>query len=204
MVKVGFIVEGTSDLIILKSEKFKELFSQLGIETNGDLIKNGRSKSGLKEQLVPFIQQLDDLKCDYVFILFDLDDKKNEKKTKSKKKIKDCPVGAVEEVKKFGDNKNYLKDNQIFVVMVREMEAWFLADEELGYTYENDDPEEVKNPSEIIEKAENSKNHILLANRVVKKKFSLERAAKNSSSAKRFLTKLKFVNKIRNMFSKKK
>ncbi len=67
------------------------------------------------------------------------------------------------------------------------MEAWFLADSVLGFNIE--EPEKVDNPSEIIEKKYDISCHVRIANRV-KNNFSLERAAKNSLSAKRFLEKL--------------
>ncbi|MDZ7740943.1 MAG: hypothetical protein U5Q03_04120 [Bacteroidota bacterium] len=68
---------------------------------------------------------------EHIFILVDQDDKNEKKRKKLKYKLKDCPMVVVKEILGYRDNGHYSKDNQIFVVMTREMEAWFLADPNL-------------------------------------------------------------------------
>jgi len=76
MVKVGFIVEGTSDYIILKSDKFQNLLKyNLEIETNESLINIARSRSKLKKNLVSLVRNLQKQNVDYIFTLIDQDDK---------------------------------------------------------------------------------------------------------------------------------
>ena len=122
-----------------------------------------------------------------IFTLVDQDDKEAQKKNQ-KYEPPDCPIIVVNEIKSFGDNKNYPFPENCFVVMTREMEAWFLADEELGL-HCNGNPEEILNPSELVEEQLRTSCHVKIANRV-KDKFSLERAAENSQSAFRFYSKL--------------
>lgn len=191
MVKVGFIVEGTSDFIFLKSDKFlKYLKYTLSIETNEELMVIARCKSNLKTNLKSYLSKLEKV-VDYIFIMVDQDDKEAQKKNK-KYSPPDCPIVVVSEIINFRDNIHYHKDNHIYIVMTREFEAWLLADEKLGYTFEGQ-PEEVLNPSQIIEEQERVANHVIIVKRVVEK-FSLERAAQNAPSANRFLTKLKQLN----------
>jgi alkyl hydroperoxide reductase subunit AhpF len=191
MVKVGFIVEGTSDFIILKSDRFqKYLKHALSIESSEELILIAHNKSNLKTNLKSYLSRLEK-EVEYIFIMVDQDDKEAQKKNK-KYSPQDCPIVVVSEIINFRDNRHYHKANHIYIVMTREFEAWLLADVNLGYTFVGL-PEEVINPSQIIEEQEKTTNHVIIAKRVVEK-FSLERAAQNAPSAKRFLTKLKQLN----------
>lgn len=176
MVKVGFIVEGTSDLIILKSNYFQKLYKRLNLHVHKDFFRITKSKSTLKTDLKDFVASLRG-KVEFIFLLVDLDEDK-------------CPLKTKKDILTFRDNKNYSFNDIIFIVMIREMEAWFLADEKLEFNI--DKPENEKNPSQIIENKYNTKSHTIIAKRV-EKIFSLERAAKNSKSAKRFLNKLKEI-----------
>lgn len=188
MVKVGFIVEGTSDFIIIKSDRFQRyLKHDLRIECCENWIVIAHSKSNLKSKLKNFLSTLEKV-VEYIFIMVDQDDKKAYKKNR-KYAPADCPMAVVSEIINFRDNKHYQKDCHIFIVMTREFEAWLLADQELGYEF-NGLPEDIDNPSLIIEKRERTSNHVIIAKRVAEK-FSLERAALNAPSANRFLTKLK-------------
>ena len=191
MVKVGFIVEGNSDAIIIKQSKsLVYLFREVMIEVNDELVLNARNKSNLKKYFVPYYNNLIKKGAEFIFILFDQDDKEEQKKNKKYKPV-DCPKIAVLELQSFRDNKNYIRDNQIFIVMTREMEAWFLADENLKFKYEGN-PEEILNPSDIVGEQLGTSSHIKIANKL-KDRFSLVRASENSISAKRFLVKLKEI-----------
>lgn len=68
------------------------------------------------------------------------------------------------------------------------MEAWFLADNTLKFNIE--EPEKEENPSEILEQKFNTNSHVKIANKIIKRGFSIERSKENSPSAKRFLIKL--------------
>ena len=191
MVKVGFIVEGNSDVIIIKQSKsLKNLFNDLEIIFDDELVLNARNKPSLKKNFVGLYNNLIKKGAEIVFILFDQDDKEEQKRNK-KYKPKECPLVAVKELQNYRDNKNYVKKNQVFIVMTREMEAWFLADKNLGFNYDGN-PEEILNPSDLVAAQLGIKSHIRIANRV-KDNFSLVRASENSKSARRFLEKLKQI-----------
>jgi len=191
MVKVGFIVEGNSDAIIIKQSKnLNYLFNIYKIEFDDELVLNARSKSNLKKYFVDLYNNLIKKGAEIVFILFDQDDKEEQKRNKKYKPL-DCPLIAINELQSYRNNKNYIKDNQIFIVMTREMEAWFLADENLRFNY-NGNPEEILNPSDIVGEQLGTSSHVKIANKI-KDRFSLVRASENSRSAKRFLDKLKKI-----------
>ncbi len=191
MVKVGFIVEGTSDFIILKSDRFQNLLKyELHIETEESLIKIARNKSKLKKNFVSLIRSLQKQDIDYIFILLDQDDKEEQRKNRGYRPP-DCPIVVVNEISNFRDNRNYVFEENTFIIMTREMEAWFLADENLNFEYEGN-PENILNPSDFVGKQLGITSHIKIVNRL-KDKFSLIRAAENSRSAKRFLDKLREI-----------
>ena len=188
MVKVGFIVEGTSDFIILKSDKFQNLLKyKLHIETDESLIKIARSKSKLKKNFVSLVRNLQKQDVDYIFTLADQDDKEEQRKNRGYTPP-DCLIVVVNEIQNFRDNRNYIFEENTFVIMTREMEAWFLADPNLNFNYDGQ-PEEILNPSDIVGEQLGISSHLMIANRL-KDKFSLVRASENSKSAKRFLEKL--------------
>jgi hypothetical protein len=191
MVRVGFIVEGTSDFIILKSDRFQNLLKyELEIETDESLINIARSRSKLKKNFVSLVRNLQKQNVDYIFTLVDQDDKEEQKKNRGYRPP-DCPIVVVNEIQNFRDNRNYIFEENSFVIMTREMEAWFLADDNLNLNYDGN-PEEILNPSDIVSEQLGASSHVKIANKL-KDKFSLVRAAENSRSAKRFLDKLKEI-----------
>jgi hypothetical protein len=191
MVRVGFIVEGTSDFIILKSDRFQNLLKyELEIETDESLINIARSRSRLKKNFVSLVRNLQKQNVDYIFTLVDQDDKEEQKKNRGYRPP-DCPIVVVNEIQNFRDNRNYIFEENSFVIMTREMEAWFLADDNLNLNYDGN-PEEILNPSDIVSEQLGASSHVKIANKL-KDKFSLVRAAENSRSAKRFLDKLKEI-----------
>jgi len=188
MVKVGFIVEGTSDFIILKSDRFQNLLKyELEIESDESLINIARSRSRLKKDFVSLVRNLQKQNVDYIFSLVDQDDKEEQKKNRGYAPP-DCPIVVVNEIQNFRDNRNYVFEENTFVIMTREMEAWFLADANLNLDYDGN-PEEILNPSDIVGEQLRTSSHVKIANRL-KDRFSLVRASENSRSAKRFLDKL--------------
>jgi len=191
MVRVGFIVEGTSDFIILKSDRFQNLLKyELEIETDESLINIARSRSRLKKNFVSLVRNLQKQNVDYIFTLVDQDDKEEQKKNRGYRPP-DCPIVVANEIQNFRDNRNYIFEENSFVIMTREMEAWFLADDNLNLNYDGN-PEEILNPSDIVSEQLGTSSHVKIANKL-KDKFSLVRAAENSRSAKRFLDKLKEI-----------
>jgi hypothetical protein len=193
VVKIGFIVEGTSDFIILKSEKFLNFLKyEMSIESSEEFIIIARSRSTIKTNFISFINKLKK-DVEHIFILVDQDDKEEQKRNR-KYIAADCPIVIVDEITGHRDNSHYISDKIIFVIMTREMEAWFLADDFLGYKFEGL-PECILNPSTIIEQHERTSNHVIIAKRVASK-FSLKRAAEFSPSANRFLTKLTQISPL--------
>lgn len=191
MVRVGFIVEGTSDFIILKSDGFQNLLRyELEIETGESLIKIAHSRSRLKKNFVSLVRNLQKQNVDYIFTLVDQDDKEEQRKNRGYRPP-DCPIVVVNEIKNFRDNRNYIFNENLFVIMTREMEAWFLADVNLNLFCEGE-PEEILNPSDSVGEQLGTLSHVKIANRL-KDRFSLVRASENSRSAKRFLDKLKEI-----------
>ncbi|MDP3442853.1 MAG: DUF4276 family protein [Ignavibacteria bacterium] len=193
MVKIGFITEGKSDRTILNSERFKKyLLHTFEISYCEEDIRYGRGKSGIKTNFKAYLSSLKKNNVAYIFIMVDQDDKEEQRRNR-KYKPKDCPVTVVEEIVGYRDNKHYLQKNHFFIVMTREMEAWFLADPNLGFYCMGKQPEEILNPSDLVAKQLGVSSHGLIAQRL-KDKFSLERAAKNAPSARRFLNKLKNIS----------
>jgi hypothetical protein len=196
MVKIGFISEGKSDRTVLNSERFKKyLLYKFEICFSEEDIGYGGGKTGIKTNFKSYLSSLHKNRVDYIFIMVDQDDKEAQKKNKKYKPV-DCPLTVVNEIINYRDNKHYYKENHIFVVMTREMEAWFLADSELKFDCLGKDPEEIYNPSDVIAQQLGVSSHGLIAHRL-KDRFSLERAAENAPSAKRFLSKLQSISQIK-------
>jgi len=193
MVKVGFITEGKADKILLTSDRFKKyLFHKHSIEFDDNDIRYFGGKSLIKKHFKSLLAGLNKTDVAYIFIMIDQDDKEDQRKNR-KYKPKDCPLVVVEEIKNFGENHHYLQENLIFVVMTREMEAWFLADPNLNFDCNGQEPEIILNPSDLVAKQLGTCSHGRIAHKI-KDKFSLERAAQNAPSAQRFLDKLIYIS----------
>jgi hypothetical protein len=193
MVTVGFITEGKADKILLTSDRFKKyLFHKHNIVFDDEDIRYFGGKSKIKTNFKSLVAGLNKKNVDYIFIMVDQDDKEEQKRSKKYKPI-DCPMIVVDEIKGYRDNRHYLKENQIFIVMTREMEAWFLADENLHFDCEGKQPEEILNPSDLVSKQLQTSSHGKIASKI-KDNFSLERAAENAPSARRFLNKLEQIS----------
>jgi len=181
MVKVGFIVEGRSDFIIIKSDKFQNLLRyKLNLESDESLIRIAHNRPFMKTNLKDLTGSLEKEDIDYLFILVDQDNDK-------------CPLDTKQELIEYRDNSHHSKGSHIYIVMTREMEAWFLADDELNFEYDGQS-ENLSNPSKVVGKKIGTSNHVRIADKI-KDSFSLERAAKNAPSAKRFLEKLEQCSK---------
>lgn len=193
MVKVGFITEGKADKILLTSERFKKyLFHKYSIEFDDNDIRYFGGKSKIKTNFKSLLTGLNKSEVQYIFLMVDQDDK-HELLRNRKYKPKDCPIEVVDEILNFRDNKHYLQDNLFFIVMTREMEAWFLADPGLHLNCNGQEPEKILNPSDLVAKQLGTTSHGRIAQKI-KDNFSLERAAQNAPSAQRFLNKLIFIS----------
>lgn len=183
MVKVGFIVEGDSEMVFMKKNTlFHQLLQQLNIEVvslvdgKGGQLLNPRLLNGLKAICK-------DAGAEHIIILTDLDDDSFEQK---KSKLDAENVTSV-------------------VIAKRSFEAWFLADTNairmiLGNKdYYCEFPEDIIAPFEEIKRLamqfRNGKGYgskPLLAGRMNTQGFNIENAAQhpNCPSAKYFISKL--------------
>lgn len=192
MVKVGFIVEGDTEKQIVSSDLFKALCRSKGIEVLSGVLpanKKERGKDVFKnaEKLASFAALLYDMGANVVFCMRDLEDLP-------------CITSAKAEIQSTDEN---IKK----VIVVRQIETWFLADNLLmehcfGETFramfpEVAVPENILNPEnklkEISVATRNGRgigDKLLFAKRLIMNGFSIEHSAQNSPSAAYFLNKL--------------
>ena len=154
------------------------------------MINIARGRPRLKKNFVSLVRNLQKQNVNYIFTLVDQDDKEEQRKNRGYIPP-DCPIVVVNEIQNFRDNRNYIFEENSFVIMTREMEAWFLADDDLNFNYDGE-PEEILNPSDVVGEQLGTSSHVKIANRL-KDRFSLARASENSRSAKRFLDKLEQI-----------
>lgn len=184
MVKLGFIAEGVTEKIILESSLFQEYLLSLGIDFDKDVIDATGNGNLLPQNIEPYSQILKSKGATTIVVLTDLDEDKCITLTKARIKASEIHV---------------------VIVSVRQIESWFLADEQAMKTFLQDDnyqienPEEVVNPFEKIQtlRMEKSGRGIPfkkpLANIMVhKNNFSILRAAEhpNCASARYFIQKI--------------
>ena len=75
MKKVGFICEGETEVVLLGSDMFKDLLSELNLESVGEFDAGGRSKLINKdENIEKKFQILSDNSAEKIFVLSDLED----------------------------------------------------------------------------------------------------------------------------------
>ena len=187
MVRLGFIVEGATEKIILEHSDFFNYLDGLKIDYIADVIDAGGNGNLLPHNLVPHTKILKDKGATHIFILTDLDDE--ECITNTKQRI-DAPA------------------DHLVIVSVKTIEAWFLADTKAMSSYLNDPeftytaPETVANPYEEIRAIRVAKLGRGIPGKLVLSKsiatqhgFSIVSAAKHPdcSSAKYFLDKIAAV-----------
>ena len=196
MVKVGFIVEGEAEKQIISSESFKTLCRDKGVEVISSIFppnKKARGKDMFKdaEKLISYSNLLYDMGADFIFCMRDLEDLP-------------CITSAKEEIKSTDEK---IKK----IIVVRQIETWFLGDITLLETYFGEDylelfpessiPEAVPKPAdklkEISIRTRNGKgigDKLLFAKSLIRNGFSLENSAQNCPSARYFLNKLESLN----------
>lgn len=184
MVKLGFIVEGDTEKIILESPSFKELLDSLKISYVSDIINVEGCNNLLPYKIKENTEILHDKGATKIVILTDLDKEKCVTETKARIK----PL-----------------QNHICIVSKKEIEAWFLSDTVALRNFiqhnidEYNNPEEIVDPFEEIRKAKINKTgrgfttKRKLAHSMIKSGFSIKRAAEHPhcTSAKYFIDKLK-------------
>ena len=182
MVSLGFIVEGFTEKMIIRSKKFLALLQRLNL-TFIDVIDVEGGGNLLPENLGDSIELLMKNGAEQIFILTDLED------APSIISIKD----------RIDPDRDYT-----VIIAVKTIEAWYLADTSsisnfIGSNLRCENPEELENPFKYI-KGENIrltgrgvKSKRLLCSRILKSGFSIENAAAhpNCPSAKYFLEKLR-------------
>ncbi len=182
MVKLGFIVEGATEKIILQSDAFREYLQNLEL----DFIEEVRDAKGggnlLPKHLKPLTNILLDEGATHIFILTDLEDE--ESVTKIKGRIQ--PEGI-----------------HILIVAIKMIEAWFLADTEAISKFFKEDtffeyPENITHPFKEIKELRKSKlgrgvsSKKTLARILLNCGFSIEKTAQHPhcSSAQYFIKKI--------------
>ena len=182
MVKVGFICEGDTERKILESNTFQQMLTTFGISCVMPIEDAGGSGNLLPHNIEPIRTKLFSAGATQIIVLTDLD--KDVCITRTKQRISELP-------------------NQIIIIAVKAIEAWFLADSGLlsqliGDVIHINHPENEEQPFDVIRRLFLNKTgrgvgtkHILTT-RLLKYGFSIERAAQhpNCPSANYFLTKL--------------
>ncbi len=187
MVKVGFIVEGETEKLLIDSVVFQSFLKSIYLECVSEAIDAKGNGNLLPQNIEPFRQRLLAAKAEWIFILTDQDD--DVCITKTRQRITE-------------------RDNQTICIATQKIEAWFLADSELlgrlfKKKYYFDFPELEKTPFETFRKlmlehtgrGVSKRAKTILANIVLNNGFSIQRAAThpNCYSVKYFINKLAFV-----------
>lgn len=182
MVKIGFIVEGETEALILYSDKFKAILNELNLVSVG-IINAGGNKNLLPHNILIHQTNLIKKGAETILILTDLDD--DQCITKTKERITE-------------------RENQIIAVAIKQIEAWFLADSILlsnlfNESFTFDYPEKENVPFDTLRalliqfRGRGLPKKVPMALKMLNSGFSIQNAAKhpNCPSANYFLTKLK-------------
>lgn len=182
MVKIGFICEGDTEVKVVKSTEFQYWLGQIGL-TCVLPIEDARGNGNLLPDNIDTQRKtLFNAGAEAILILTDLDQEPS--------------VDAVRQ--RIGSHAD-----QHIAISVKQLEAWFLADSQtlgtlLGEPVTIELPEEEDKPFETIRQLFLTKTgrgvgtKPMLARRMLKYGFSIERAAEhpNCPSARYFLNKL--------------
>ncbi len=181
MVKIGFIYDGETEKVILKSNMFKDLLTKYKFELAG-VIKYTGGK--IKRDTDMLINRKN---AEKVIIIKDLEQLSDEK-------------ALLNELKK----KEKITDKNILIIVEKMIEAWFLADTTTirkilknNKIKEFNSPENETNPHRTLRNklGNNYKNlgKPAIAKLFIKYGFTIENAAKHKQchSAKNFLKKIR-------------
>jgi hypothetical protein len=204
MVKVGFLVEGDTEKVIVTSPSFQEFCKTIGVEIIRNVLPTDKKKRGKDvfknaEKMASFINILRDQGAEMIFCIRDLEDLP-------------CITSAKNEI-----NTTDLMVKKIIVV--KKIEAWFLADslvleQYFGENFTTKFPEanfpelllqpdmKLKEISMATRKGKGIGDKLLFAKSLIRNGFSLERAAihPHCNSANYFINKLKSSQPQRGQF----
>lgn len=190
MVNIGFIAEGPSDVRLLRSERFGQLLSALGLNIVNIIVPEGKAHfwhpkaelQVLEEKVSSFISRLKDQGVAAIFFLVDQD-------------TEPCFTTVKEKIP-------FSHQNTV-IICKRALEAWYLADEKtmsslLKTKFTCEKPEEDPDPFETIREllknntGRGAGDKITLANQVMREGFDIQNAASHAGcgSARYFLQKL--------------
>ncbi len=189
MVRLGFIVEGATEKIILEQSDFFDYLQTSGIDYVPEVIDAHGNGNLLPHNIQPLSDVLTNKGATHVVILTDLD--KDQCITKTKTRIAALP-------------------NHSVVVSEKVIESWFLSDTDAmraflkDPAYNHNTPETLADPFGEIKAIRMAKNglgvsgKVILANTMVKScGFSIQKAAQHPkcNSAKYFLKKIEEISK---------
>ncbi len=191
MVKIGFICEGETEKLVVDSDAFQEILVSFKLDFVGSVNADGNGNL-LPKNIIPHTKTLERLGAEITIILTDLDE--DACITKTKERIH--PNELAEEG---------IFQNQIILVSVKQIEAWFLADSKtlsklFKSNFEFSNPEEEQNPFQTLKNlfVEKTSRGIgsfkpKFARKMLNNGFSIVHASQHSSceSARYFLNKLK-------------
>ena len=189
MVKIGFICEGLTEVELFSSDRFKSYLNTLNIDIV-NIINAGTSSMLTPNKRISFVKSLENSGATLIFILTDLDEYPS--------------VVSVETIIE-------PTSNEILIVAVQKLEAWFLANttsmrlllNQSDFFHEY--PEAEKEPFETINQllvkftqrgiGNNSKRtsgKVKLIRKLISLDFSIQDSAShpNCSSAKYFINQL--------------
>ena len=185
--KIGFIVEGGAEKIILKSENFQDFAKSNNLEIIGIFDAGGKGNfTSYSENVSRFFKIFKDKLAQYIIIVTDIENDP-------------CITYTKNSIYKYDENK------QIELISVKAIESWFLADSEtLSKVFQTDfvfpNLEEIdKLPFDQIKKEflkytkrGISKSSNMLAKKMIRNGFSIINAANHPEckSAKYFIEKL--------------
>ena len=182
VVKIGFIVEGETEALILNSDNFKAILDELNLVVVG-IINAGGNKNLLPHNILVHHANLIKKGAEKIVILTDLDN--DQCITKTKERITE-------------------RENQFIIVAIKQIEAWFLADSTLlshlfNESFIFDYPEKEDVPFNRLRdllvqfRGRGIPKKVPMALKMLNSGFSIQHAANhpNCPSANYFLSKLK-------------
>jgi len=192
LVKIGFICEGDVEKALVKSLNFQNLLQRLGLECVEPIINANGNGNLLPHNIQKHRENLKDSSAEIILIITDLDDSLSI--TSVKNRI--SPLA-----------------DEILIVSVKQIEAWFLADPitmsticEPDYFFEFPEKEQI--PFETIRRellrvtgrGYGRYAKLKFADNFIRNGFSIENAANhpNCPSAKYFINKLQSLSRTHN------
>jgi hypothetical protein len=189
MVKLGFIVEGDSEKIILEKSGLFQYLNSLSVSYLKDVTNSRGSGNLLPYNIEKYSEKLQSKGVTNIFILTDLDN--------------DVCITITK-------NRISPLKNQTVIVSIKEIESWFLSDTKAirkflnSSDYSCQNPESIKEPYKEICSLKQRKNRFripskrFLADKMVENGFSILKAAEhpNCNSAKYFIKKIQELSPL--------